>query len=164
MPSSAKPTGAVEPGMAIMSVHHKASIAKGRFHLVQPRLLVRSGSGRAHRCGCCSGLGGPRFEPRAGAASGEPPGQPGLRLLRRRRVPPTHRGHVHSRSDTTRRPHRGRHHSHKLVSRSWTGKAHVEFNEDMVMSDMDVEPLHQALRGVEHVLQTLLTGSWIENL
>jgi hypothetical protein len=45
-----------------------------------------------------------------------------------------------------------------IVSTSWLGKEHVEFHEDMVMSDLDVEPLHQALRRMEHAFQTLLTG------
>ena len=52
----------------------------------------------------------------------------------------------------------------KLVSRRWTGKEHVEFNDDLVMSDQDVEPLHRALRLMEHVFRTLLTGSLVENL
>ena len=34
----------------------------------------------------------------------------------------------------------------KLVSKCWTGKDHVEFNDDMVMSDLGVEPLPRALR------------------
>ena len=32
------------------------------------------------------------------------------------------------------------------------------------MSDLDVEPLNRALRLMEHFFQTLLTGSWMENL
>ena len=48
---------------------------------------------------------------------------------------------------------------------SWTGKDHVDFHdEDMVMSDLDVEPLRRALGCMEHVFQTLLTGFRIENL
>jgi len=39
----------------------------------------------------------------------------------------------------------------------------VEFNDDMVMY-LDVEPLHRALRLMEHVFRTLLTGSLVENL
>ncbi len=46
----------------------------------------------------------------------------------------------------------------KLVSRGWTGKEHVEFNDDLVMSDQDVEPLHRALRLMEHVFRTSLTA------
>jgi len=34
----------------------------------------------------------------------------------------------------------------------------------MVLSDLDVEPPRRALGCMEHVFQTLLTGSWIENL
>ena len=52
----------------------------------------------------------------------------------------------------------------KLLSKSWAGKGHVEFNDDMVMSDLEVEPLRRALRLMEHVFQTLLTGSLIETL
>ena len=40
----------------------------------------------------------------------------------------------------------------------------MEFNADMVMSDQDVEPFHRALRLMEHVFRTLLTGSLVENL
>ena len=40
----------------------------------------------------------------------------------------------------------------------------MEFKDDMVMSDLDVEPLHRALRLMEHVCQTLLTGSLTENI
>ena len=52
----------------------------------------------------------------------------------------------------------------KHVSRCWTGKEHVEFNDDMVMSDQDVEPLHRPIRLMEPVFRTLLTGSLVENL
>ena len=36
--------------------------------------------------------------------------------------------------------------------------------DDMVMSDLDVEPLHRALCLKEHGFRTLLTGSSVENL
>ena len=49
-----------------------------------------------------------------------------------------------------------------VVSGSWPWKEHVDFHEDMVMSELDAEPLHQALHLMEHVFQTLLTGSLIE--
>jgi hypothetical protein len=42
----------------------------------------------------------------------------------------------------------------KLLSWLWFGQDHVDFHEDMVMSDLDVEPLHQALRRMERVFQT----------
>ena len=40
----------------------------------------------------------------------------------------------------------------------------MEFNDDLVMPDQDVEPLRRALRLMEHVFRTLLTGSLVENL
>jgi hypothetical protein len=52
----------------------------------------------------------------------------------------------------------------KLVSWCWIGKEHVEFNDDMVISDLDFEPLHPAHCLMEHVFRTLLTGSLVENL
>ena len=52
----------------------------------------------------------------------------------------------------------------RLVSRCWLGKENVEFNDDRVMSDKDIDPLHRALSLMEPVFRTLLTGSLDENL
>ena len=38
----------------------------------------------------------------------------------------------------------------------------MESNDDQVMSDEDMEPLHRALSLMEHVFRTLLTGSSVE--
>ena len=47
----------------------------------------------------------------------------------------------------------------RLVSWCWTGKEHVEFNDDMVISALVFEPLHPALGLTEHVFRTLLMGA-----
>ena len=52
----------------------------------------------------------------------------------------------------------------KLVSRRWTGKDNVEFNDDLVMSDQDIDQFRRALSLMEPVFRTLLTGSLIENI
>jgi len=147
-----------EPGMAIMSIHHKASIAEeGGFTWfsracscdreavalieadVAADLAARASS---------HGLGPPLGKPRRSLAysyfSGGVSRQP---------------------TEVTAIVFRTRHVgltvaviTFKLVSRSWAGKEHVEFNDDMVMSDLDVEPLHRALRLMEHVFQTLVDG------
>ena len=42
----------------------------------------------------------------------------------------------------------------------------MDFHEEMAMSreDLDVQPLHRALHLMEHVFQTMMTGSLFENL
>ena len=40
----------------------------------------------------------------------------------------------------------------------------MEFTDDWVVSDQDIDPLHRALSLMEPVFRTLLTGSSVENL
>ena len=103
----------VEPGMAIMSVHHKASIAKeGGFTWFSRAcscdreavtLIVADVAEDLVARALSHGLGPPLGKPRRSLASAYFGGVP----------PPAHRGQDHSNPDTTRRPHRGRHHRHQ---------------------------------------------------
>jgi len=151
-----------EPGMAITSVHHKASIAKeGGFTWFSracscdreaATLIEADVAADLVARALSHGLGPPLGKPRrslayayfGGGVSRQPTEITSI-VIRTRHVGMTAAVIT----------------AIKLVSRCWTGKEHVEFNDDLVMSDQDVEPLHRALRLMEPVFQTLLTGSLI---
>ena len=155
----------VEPGMAIMSVHHKASIAKeGGFTWFSracscdreaATLIEADVAADLVARALSHGLGPPLGKPQRSLAYGyfgggltRQPAEIASIVIRTRHVGMTAAVVA----------------AIRLVSRCWPGKENVLFNDDRVMSDQDIDPLHRALSLMEPVFRTLLTGSLDENL
>ena len=155
-----------EPGLAITSVHHKDSIAKEgdgftRFSRANPcdgEAVMRTEAdvaadlvARASIHGLGPPLGKPRRSPAytyfGGGVSRQPTEVTSIGVVIRTR-------HVGMTAAVVA--------AIKLVSWCWIGKEHVEFNDDMVISDLDFGPLHPAHCLMEHVFRTLLTGASVE--
>ena len=143
--------------MAIMSVHHKASIAKegacswfSRACSCDPEAvaLIEADVAADFVARALShGLGPPLGKPRRSLANAyfgggvsRQPTEVTSMVIRTRHVGLTAAVIT----------------ALNLVSTSWPGKEHVEFNDDMVMSDLDVEQFHQALRRMEHISPDLV--------
>ena len=105
--------GTEEPGMAVMSVHHKAWIAKeGGFTWFSRACSCDREAATLIEADVAADLVARALATGLGRLSGNP-AQPGLRLLRRRLVPPALRDREHCDSDSTCRHDRGRRRCHQ---------------------------------------------------